>query len=42
MELRELEKGMILNECYVVLGVIQKNLNKAKKHIRTLLVYSNR
>ena len=42
MELIELEKGMILNDCYVVLGVVQKNLNKAKKHIRTLLVYSNR
>ena len=42
MELRELEKGMILSDCYVVLGVVQKNLNKAKKHIRTLLVYSNR
>ena len=42
MELRELEKGMILSDCYVVLGVVQKDLNKAKKHIRTLLVYSNR
>lgn len=42
MELIELEKGMILSDCYVVLGVVQKDLNKAKKHIRTLLVYSNR
>lgn len=42
MERREVEKGIILRDCYLVLGVEQKDLNKAKKHIRTILVYSNR
>lgn len=42
MERKELEKGMILRDCYLVLGVEQKALNKVKKHIRTILVYTNR
>ena len=37
MELIELEKGMILSDCYVVLGVVQKDLNKAKKQYKTMI-----
>ena len=37
MELIELEKGMILSDCYVVLGVVQKKFKQSKETYKNII-----